>query len=282
MNIRAHGIWSRIGLAAALLLLLTGLGATPAFAFVPATTETFSTPPILGPSQTAVPGAWYVDRKAPAAFDSVVFGGDARLHIGIDGADRDAGNNFYNTQGRKLDVETGDGTSMQGDLYIGPDWETNSRRSDLWATGVDGAGNVTSFPVLGFINGTGFRAFDQTSGWHTVGFPTGFSYGRWYTLRVVVGPTDLKYYIDGNLVYTDVDNGGTTRFSNVMLQAYNFGASYDVYWDNVSPGTVGAGGGGPTQPVPADSPWSLALLAIAGSALAVLVGSRAARGGQGA
>lgn len=230
-------------------LVLTSLGT--AWAYLPASVETFGTQPVLAATQT--PGAWYPDRKAPAAFESAIFDGDRRLHLGIDGSQHDAGNNFYNTQGRKFDVETGDGTSMQGDLYVGPDWGANDRRSDMWATAFDDSGTVTAFPVIGFLTGTGFRVWTN-SGWQTIGFPAGFTYGRWYTLRCDLTADGFKYYIDGTLVYVDTDTGGSTHLGNVMIQAYNWGASYDVYWDNVSPGpkakAVTTGPSGWTAPLP--------------------------------
>ncbi len=192
-------------------LVLTSLGT--AWAYLPASVETFGTQPVLAATQT--PGAWYPDRKAPAAFESAIFDGDRRLHLGIDGSQHDAGNNFYNTQGRKFDVETGDGTSMQGDLYVGPDWGANDRRSDMWATAFDDSGTVTAFPVIGFLTGTGFRVWTN-SGWQTIGFPAGFTYGRWYTLRCDLTADGFKYYIDGTLVYVDTDTGGSTHLGNVI------------------------------------------------------------------
>jgi hypothetical protein len=244
--------------------------AAPGVALAAATTDTFDTPPVL--SAVAAPLTWYPDRKAPAAYDSVTFDGDKRLHIGINGADWDSGNNFYNTQGRKRDTGSGDGQSIQADLYIAPDWATGQRRSDLWATAVDSGGASSGFPVLGFLSGTGFRAFTQ-SGWQVIGYPTGFSYGRWYRLRIDITPTEFRYYIDGNLVATDSQLNGTVGYSNMMLQAYNFGSSYDVYWDNASPGnpTVVAP---PVVSTPASSTWTLALTAGLGI---VLVGVAARR-----
>ncbi len=238
--------------------------------------ETFDTAPPLGSSQA--PGVWYPDRYPPAAFDSVSFGGDSRLHIGISSADADGSRpsnysgTFYNTQGRKFDLPEG-ATVISGDLYIGPDWETNDRRSDLWITNVDAANNVTGFPILGFVNGTGFRVFDTDEGWKTIGFPAGFTYGRWYTLKVELVGGQLLHYVDGQLVYTDsgAAPAATAAFDNVMLQAYNFGGSYDVYWDNVGPLVDEPE---PPQPpvvsTPADAGWSLALLAMAGVGLAIV------------
>ena len=67
---------------------------------------------------TQAPGTWYTDRFAPAGFESqVMFGGDNRLKQTISATDSEAGrpsgfsSSFYNTQGRKYDLNPGT-TSM--------------------------------------------------------------------------------------------------------------------------------------------------------------------------
>ena len=69
-----------------------------------------------------------------------------------------------------------------------------------------------------------------------VGYPwktaTAGDYGRWHTLSFVltVG-TGVEYFVDGQLKLTFADPD-TTDLGNVILNVYNFGANYDVYWDN--------------------------------------------------
>ena len=193
------------GVMFALATCMVFSGVVAAFA---APVDKFDTSPILSPTKMA--GAWYTDRYAPAAFEKATFDGGNRLHLAISSADSAANRpaayagSFYNTQGRKFDLNNS--TFVQADLFVGPDWETNARRSDLWATAVDSGGAVTGYPTIGFSNGTGFEVFDPATGvLANIGFPTGFAYGRWYTLRVELdaGPTgSTKFYIDSALVYT--------------------------------------------------------------------------------
>jgi hypothetical protein len=214
--------------------------------------EPFDHTPVLSPTKTA--GAWYPDRYAPAGFAKTAFDGGLRLKQSISSADSAANrppaysDAFYNTQGRSYDVH---GAKLaSADLYIGADWATSSRRADLWATAVKvvdsgDTANITGWPIIGFINGTGFRVWDN-NGWHTVGFPAGFAYGRWYNLRMQLTPVSVGYYIDGQLVYestfvADPDMATAVGFDDVKLQAYNYGDSYDVYWDNAAPCAAATG-----------------------------------------
>lgn len=231
--------------------------------------ETFDTPPVLAAAKT--PGAWYVDRYAPAAFESVVFDGGNRLRLGISSADSAANRppafsgTFYSTQGRKYDLD--EATFLAADLYVGTDWGTSDRRAGLWATAVDAGGTVTAYPIIDFITGTGFRVWTG-AGWQNIGYPSGFSYGKWYNLRMVLTPASVEYYIDSALVHTwDTSATGSAKFDNVILQGFNFGGTYDVYWDNVSP----MGEEPPVVSTPASSTWSVVLIAIAGVGLTLFV-----------
>lgn len=168
---------------------------------------------------------------------------------------------FYNTQGRKYDLAAGT-TFVSGKLYVGPEWENNDRRSDVWATAVDSGGAVAAYPIIGFINGEGFRVW-TSAGWKTIGYPAGFSYGKWYDLAMQLESESVKYYIDGTLVDT-APFAGAVGYSDVILQAYNFGANYDAYWDDLYVGAEP-----PTVSTPASSWWSVAALALVGAAFVV-------------
>lgn len=234
--------------------------------------ESFDSGLVTGPSQA--PGVWYTDRYAPAAFESASFAGDDRLRIGISSADSAANrpgsfsSAFYDTQGRKFDVDIPVGQVMSGDLYIPASWATSARRSDMWGTMYDSFGNITGFPILGFIcNDPGdpynttpanpqprFRYYSQDAdqdpsngilaGWVEIGLPAGFSYNRWWTLEVEL--TDAAYIVRiiddmGDTVYQLIDPliFGSNRFGNIIMQAFNFGETYDAYWDNVTVGPAG-------------------------------------------
>lgn len=235
--------------------------------------EPFDTNPSLCPTQ--MPGCWYVDRYAPAGFESEYFDGDNRLHHSISSADSAANrppaysSGFYDTQGRKYDVDIPVGEKWSIDLYIPSSWATSARRADIWATTFDSFNDVSGFPILGFIcndpsdpyNTTPanpqprFRFYTQdtdqdtgngySAGWIELGLPGGFSYDRWWTLEVKLTSAGYNYSVidDTNtpvISGTDVVTEGSVRAGNVIVQAFNFGESYDIYWDNAVLGPMGA------------------------------------------
>jgi hypothetical protein len=225
-------------------------------------------------SATQGPGVWYPDRYAPAAFEQAFFDGDNRLLHSISSADSEANrppsfsSAFYNTQGRKYDVNIPIGQKYSIDLYIPSDWGTEVRRADIWSTTRDSVGDVSGFPILGYTSNDPadatnpnpltptprFRVYTQdtdqdpgtgyTADWVDLGLPVGFSYDRWWTLETEL--TEWAYihrlYDDNGavvLTYTDAITFGSVRTSDLIVQAYNFGESYDVHWDNVSTGPDG-------------------------------------------
>ncbi len=232
-----------------------------------ATVETFDNAITLGSTQAA--GTWYTDRYAPAGFQSgVFFDGGNRLKQTISAADgansRPGGysGSFYNTQGRKYDLDAGT-TSMSIDLYIDASWATSGRRmAGIWGTAFDGANSVSGYPIIEFMSDGstgGFRAYNTTDGsWHSLGLPTGFLYGTWATLDIQLVAGNWQYTV-GDTSWS-VDAEGSVSIGNVILQGHNTtdGVDYDIYWDNF--GTA----------VPA--PGALALLGCAG-----LVGARRRR-----
>lgn len=235
--------------------------------------DPFNSNPAL--SNTQAPGVWYPDRYRPAQFDSFFFDGDNRLRIGISAADgaalRPGGQTgtFYNTQGRKFDLGNGVYTSLKADLYVANDWDTNFRRSDIWATALNGSNAIVHYPIIGFANVAGTtgnivcRAYDSSIGnWVNVSsqVPGGITTNRWYTIEIRIKPGVFEYLIDGKVVYIDNSTNGAVSFADVIMQAYNFndaalGAgnypaalndSYDAYWDNMVVGPI------PTEAFPVD------------------------------
>jgi len=240
-------------LVAALLIAVGGVAvvAAPALAEPAYSTQTMGSVVVTA---TQAAGAWYTDRYAPASFESTTFEGQSRLRVGISSADSSStrppayNSAFYNTQGRKFDVNSPVNSYVAGDLYIGADWATQNRRSDLWATTSDASNAIAGYPVFGFVHSNdataganGFRVFDQTGdgSWVVVPLPEGFTYGTWHNLRIQLNADSFTYYLDGKLVYTDKATFGSVRIDNMMVQAYNFSSSYDVYWDNVAAHPVG-------------------------------------------
>jgi hypothetical protein len=209
---------------------------------------------VLSPTQAA--GSWYPDRYAPAGFtpDQTGAGRVGVLDEFISYSDQDSirpapyNSGFYDFQGRKLDLAAGT-TYVAVDLYVPASWSSLTQQdpsgnpanwgslASLWATGVDASGNTTTYPIIGFNNRAGlgnggFQVFDQTKGWTNVGGFGGAD--QWYQIGIAVVGSKLDYFVNGQLVYTDTTAPGATALSNVMLQGYNGGNDYHIYWANPS------------------------------------------------
>lgn len=277
-------------------LALTFIGGSSIAASSVYFTDPFNISPPTANSQA--PGVWYPDRYRPANFDAVSFDGDMRLRIGISAADgaalRPGGqtSTFYNTQGRKYDLGNGVYTSLKAEMYVGADWNTNFRRSDMWATALDGANAISAYPIVGFANVVGTpgnlvcRVWDGL-GWVNVSglVPGGVTTNRWYTIEIRLKPGVFEFLIDGSVVFVDNTTSGSVSFADIIMQAYNFndaalGAgnfppglndSYEAYWDNLVIGPT------PQEAFPVDlngsyrSPSSGPLNPLVGSASGLAV-----------
>jgi hypothetical protein len=222
-----------------------------------ATTASHATPLPAFPTTEPGPSStqWYPDRYRPAGFANVgtLFGRNNVLAITIDDADSAASRPpayngaFYNTQGRKIDIDTAPPVTWIGSLYIPSAWATTNpadptltRRSDLWATLSDATDTPTWFPIIGFTNGNGtgfnggtprYRVWDNVGGvWIDLALPV--AYDTWTNFSVTFTGTTLEYRIGTTLVHTDTDAtvATLTVASDVMFQAYNFGYDYVANW----------------------------------------------------
>jgi len=236
------------------------------------------------PNLGAGVGSFYTDRYNPASFAvnaGVVQGRNDVLQIGID-ATTDLANRpgpfqstFYNTQGRKLDVNTTGSWLFESDLFVESSWQTPGSglvRTDLWATQCNGVCtpnvngvNVTDFPIIGFTNqgagGARFRGW-TSAGW--TNFGSAVNFGAWNTLTMsfdAVG-NQFSYAVNGTPIFSFAGNGPSTVVSNIMYQAYNWNdpavsqlgnAAYTANWSN-TPGTV----------VPEPSTYALMSAGLAG------------------
>jgi hypothetical protein len=208
-------------------------------------------------------GSFYTDRYNPASFavnPGIVQGRNNVLQIAINSStnasNRPTGqqSNFYNTQGKKLDVNQTGSWKFQSDLFIESGWNTTSTlvRTDMWATQCNGLcipnseANVTDYPIIGFTNEAGaarFRGWDRAVGWRD--FTSTVNFGAWNTLMMSFDAADntFSYWVNGNMTYTFGGNGVSTVVGNVMYQARNFnglgqdisnGGDYTANWSNTS------------------------------------------------
>jgi hypothetical protein len=202
------------------------------------------------------PGAWYVDRYAPAAFERADFNGGSVLKISVSPADFNPPHTppgHHNTQGRHFGLTgAGIGSSVSAQLYVSSSWQSMSVSTGLWLAAVDENGDGTEFPILGFYsNGTDsyFRIYDGIDGYQTMSDT--ILWDDWNTLEIVLTEDGFDYFINGQAAYSSLYGEETTEFSSVILNTTNFGEAYDVYWDNLSTPS-------PTVPEPA----SFALVAL--------------------
>lgn len=195
--------------------------------------ETFDTNPVL--SSTPAADTWYTDRSAPSEFVSEFFDGDNRLKVSIDGEAQPT-DSFYQTQGRKYDTNlTGSVQTFSIDLYVGSDWDTQTRYTGIWGTGFDATNTVSAYPILAFRNAegdtSGFYTYDYVNdGWLNQTLVTNFD--EWYNLKFVltVG-TGVEYFVNGVSIGTFAD-ADTISLGNVILNTKNYGEDYNVYYDN--------------------------------------------------
>ncbi len=254
--------------AAAVALLVsgwTGVGAAQVLPAYPTTSSPSATawfPDRYPPSQFANAGA--------------VHGRSDVLQLGVDALDGQTTRPpafaaaFYNTQGRKvLAGGIAAPVSWIGSLYIPASWQipspsdgSGSRRSDLWATLWPASGGDTCagaacdvFPIIGFSNaavpdannavgGTPrLRVFDGANGgWVNLG--TAVTYDAWTDFCVTFTGSAVEYRVGGQLAYTagdltqsDTGFGPVTQLNNIIVQAYNYGYTYDTAWSRLAAGS---------------------------------------------
>jgi hypothetical protein len=229
--------------------------------------ETFDDPVCTASSQT--PDCWYTDRFAPAVFENATFLSDERLKHGVDAADWQSTGlpNFYNTQGRKYDIDMPVGTTLAADVYVPASWQTSVRSLGMWATTFNAGPYISGYPILNVVSNDPdddlnptpanpsprFRYYTQDIDQDTSnGYQAGYvemgpvlNFDEWYRLEIELTPTYYEFRVvrvsTATTVYSAIDliTFGSNRFGNIILQAYNFGETYDGYWDNVTIGPKG-------------------------------------------
>jgi hypothetical protein len=231
---------------------------------------------LLMPNFAGVPGGWQIDRYDPHSFTDVGAwqGRDDVLGIEVTSAEgfnlRPAPyqSTFYNTQGRNYAVSGGADSAVAADLYIPSAWSdpaNGSIRTDMWGVMSNGS-SVTDYPVIGFTNYGGtarYRVWEANiDAW--IDLPTPVTYDTWTAFEITFTGSSYVYSIDGSSVYTDTTINGSTGFSAVIMQAYNFSGDpsitgadpvdYTAHWSNAAadpafdpapePGTCWLLGGG--------------------------------------
>ncbi len=197
---------------------------------------------------------WLTDRQEPSdGFTSVNFLGDNRLRIGIDASEQ-AGSTFYYTEGRKRAVSEPAPWAVSADVYVDSSFNTTTGplvRTDLWARDSNVVEANAEYPIMGVTNASPtdpldpnasdrefrFRIWDGSIDWIDLALPVGFAFDEWHNLKMESAGSEFRYYIDGELVHTDItySDVGAEALSAVYLQAYNYGhENYAVHWDNLS------------------------------------------------
>jgi hypothetical protein len=207
---------------------------------------------------------WSVDRYTPSSFTSGETGGGRTgvLKESINSAQSQANrplsysSTFYNTQGESTSLPANT-QSMSIQLFVDSAWKSlnqnvsgaEGRLASFWGVGNNatvGPPDPHTYPIIEFNNNrdgqndgdAGFRIWNNTTGtWTNVGGFTG--YNSWYTLQIDLAGTTSYYSINGTLVGNDA-TPGTTSLGRVILQGYNAGNNYDIYWDNLSFADVSA------------------------------------------
>jgi hypothetical protein len=223
----------------------------------------FSTPLSIANTTADSPGSWYQDRYPPCLFSSMETAPDGTkntLEEGICASNfQSPAPSFFNTQGRKYDL-VANTTSISIDLYVPSSWATlPQREAGAWGTMVDSGGNTGDYPIVDFQgpitasspegpgfypNGgvAGFYGWDNTTSNFTyIGLPPGFQYDSWVTITETLKPgvgfeykvTDARSH-RGVSIQSPLSDTTDTAFSNEILEGYNYGTSYDIFWNNFS------------------------------------------------
>jgi len=215
----------------------------------------FSTP--VQTAATETPGKWYVDRFPPHGFVSPVAAPDGSpnaLKESIAASDHQTypDNSFYNTQGRKFDMPANT-LSVTIKLYVPAAWASaNGRKAGFWETVFDSGNVVGDYPIIEFqgpitsdLQGPGYDPNGGVAGfygWNNVtgvfdfiGLPAGFTYNSWVQLTITLVPgSNFVYTVSSTdssvSINSPLSDLSDAYVGNTILQGYNYGQDYDIFW----------------------------------------------------
>ena len=144
------------------------------------------------------------------------------------------------------------GSELDAALYIPLSWDdpaaNGSVRTDMWGVMVDGSSAITDYPIIGFTNYGGaprYRVWNENlNGGHGdwVDLATPVAYDAWTYFGIKFDGTNMDFFIDDSLVFSYTEDPTTAGFSEVIMQAYNFGGDpsisganpqdYTAHWAN--------------------------------------------------
>jgi hypothetical protein len=209
---------------------------------------------------TTVPAGWVVDRYSPQVF-GLVNGFNGRndvLQIGVNSSgsttNRPSGfsSSFYATQGMKYGIDPSGVSSPASqyvtfDLWLESTWNTNAGgniSTGMWTrlNQVNSNAEGTAYyPILNFTNESGagvVRYWNSTLGYQTTAAL--LNYGAWNNFQFEFNGNSVTARVNGSVVATELLAGGTTRLTNVYMQARNYdnNPAYNAYWSNAVQSTV--------------------------------------------
>ncbi|MBC3765964.1 hypothetical protein H8B19_08745 [Neptunicella marina] len=186
---------------------------------------------------------WNTDRSTPSGFEII----NDELVLSIDGADSPNPQGvFYDTQGMQL--QFGEYVNyLSIDMFIDSDnWLDGFRYAGIWGIGRNSANpsNVAGWPILEY-QGAGAVVPANPAGvatWDNLGWgadvSTLFNANAYNNLKLwVTSGSGVQYFLNDTLIYTDT-SGDVDYLSGVILNARNYGTSYDVKFDNLTFGAV--------------------------------------------
>ena len=223
----------------------------------------FATPVVTTNNSTPAQGVWFIDRFPPGAFASPEIAPDGTRNtleesIYASGHQSYPGSAFFNTQGRDYEL-IANTYSMSIDLYVPSSWQTsNERLAGFWGVSNDSTGAVGDYPILEFQgpitsaqsgpgyypNGgvAGFYGWNNvTSTFDYIGLPSGFKYNSWVKLTITLVPgVGFTYSVNdpifrhGVSVNSPASDLTDVSLNEVILEGYNYNASYNIFWNNLT------------------------------------------------